>query len=62
MRMVIKKHIKSKVTILFTLLFILGSFYSCNVSEKHCGFRLSEFVIDDVRLGSIIDSMVEMHL
>jgi len=62
MRMVIKKHIKSKVTILFTLLFILGSFYSCNVSEKRCGFRLSEFVIDDVRLGSIIDSMVEMHL
>lgn len=61
-RMILKQFKRDNTYIILPLLFIICTFFSCHGVEKHNGFRLNEFAIDDVRLRAIVDSMVEMHL
>ena len=61
-KMVLSMFKRCKVKVLFSLLLFTSVFCNCNIHDKQNGFRLNEFVIDDVRLKCIVDSMVEMHL
>ena len=57
-----KKHIRDKAYIYTTFFFMMCTFYNCNLPDKHSGFVLIEFAIDDDRLQAIVDSVIEMHL
>jgi hypothetical protein len=35
---------------------------SCRTSDKDSGFILEEFIVDDVELKSIVDSVIKKHL
>ncbi len=61
-KMVSKKYVRGKLSILLLFISIIGLLYSCNSSNKEEGFVLEEFVIDDSDMKSIADSVVEMHL
>lgn len=60
-KMELKKLEKGKIIFLvfFIWWFLL---YSCSSSVNKTGFQLEEFAIDDDRLNSIVDSVLDMHL
>lgn len=60
-KMASKTYIIAKFFMTSILLVCVGLFYcGCN-TNKHCGFTLSEFHVDDGMLKNIVDSMVLMH-
>lgn len=61
-RMILKQFKRDNTYIILPLLLIACTFFSCHGVEKHNGFRLNEFAIDNVRLRAIVDSVVEMNL
>ena len=61
-RMVLKQFKRDNTYIILPLLLIACTFFCCHGVEKHNGFRLNEFAIDNVRLRAIFDSVVEMNL